>query len=585
MADDSDNPAKSASKQPVDAAKDRLAQVNNHITPNTQKRRRRKSAESDLPADYSDILGQIATLRKIAATPDPKNRGYVRQKQAGKLWVRERVEQLLDPGSFQEIGSVSGTVKWKQLGPVKEEPVDFVPSNNVQGFGKLRGRKIVFTADDFSIRAGHADGALMDKTIYMEKLAIALKIPIVKLVDGSSGGGSVTTIRSTGFSYVPPLPSFTQVVQQLNLGIPNLGAVVGPAIGLGAARVVACHFSVMAADIGSLFNAGPNVVKNATFEEGLSFTDLGGPSMHCTNGTIDNLAADEAGCFEQMRTVLSFLPDCGTKMPPTVECTDPIDRMSESLRTIIPRARNRMYNPRTIITEVVDQGSFFEIGALWGTTAIVGLARFGGRPVGIVSLNCEVNAGALDALGSQKITRMLKFLDVFNIPLVQFVDVPGYAIGTVAERSATMRHGVTLAATYYSTTMPIFSVIVRRVYGVAGGIMLDCRDPRMRVAWPSGMWGSLPLEGGIEVGHSFELKEIERMEGKAKREERYKELEDEYRRLMNPVRTANHFGVEEIIDPAYTRRVCAEWVAHVYESLLPQRIMERVGGKLNPMFV
>lgn len=418
----------------------------------------------------------------------------------------------------------------------------------------------------------------------MEKLAIALKLPIVKLVDGSSGGGSVTTIRSAGFSYVPPMPSFTQVIQQLNMGIPNLGAVLGPAIGLGAARVVACHFSVMAGDIGSLFNAGPSVVKNATFEEGLSFTDLGGPAMHCTNGTIDNLAPDEAGCFEQIRTVLSYLPDCGTNLPPTIDCSDPIDRISEDLRSIIPRSKNRMYNPRAIITEVVDQGSFFEIGALWGTTAIVGLARFAGRPVGIVSLNCEVNAGALDALGSQKITRMLKFLDVFNIPLVQFVDVPGYAIGTIAERTATMRHGVTLAGAYYSTTMPIFNVIVRRVYGVAGGIMLDCRDPRMRVAWPSGVWGSLPLEGGIEVGHSFELREIERKEGKEARDKRYMELENEYKRLMNPVRTANAFGIEEIIDPAFTRRVCCEWASHVYESLLPQRIMERVAGKLQPSF-
>jgi acetyl-CoA carboxylase carboxyltransferase component len=243
-----------------------------------------------------------------------------------------------------------------------------------------------------------------------------------------------------------------------------------------------------------------------------------------------------------------------------------------------------MYNPRAIITEVVDRGSFFEIGTLWGTTAIVGLARFGGKPVGIVSLNCEINAGALDALGSQKITRMLKFLDVFNLPLVQFIDIPGYAIGTAAERTATMRHGITLATTYYSTTMPIFSVIVRRVYGVAGGIMLSSRDPRMLVAWPSGVWGSLPLEGGIEVGHSSELREIERKEGKAKRDERYAELENEYKRLMNPVRTANHFGVEEIIDPIYTRRVCCEWVSHVYESLLPQRVMERVTGKLQPMF-
>lgn len=586
MAGDDDASSRKDALTSSSSAKDRLDQVSSHIAPETQKRRRRRrSADSDLPADYSDILGQIAALRKLAASPDPNNRGYVRQKQAGKLWVRERVEQLLDPGTFQEVGSVSGTVKWRQLEGGKEEPEEFVPSNNVQGFGKLRGRKIVFTADDFSIRAGHADGALMDKTIYMEKLAIALQLPIIKLVDGSSGGGSVTTIRTTGFSYVPPLPSFTQVVQQLNMGIPNLGAVLGPAIGLGAARVVACHFSVMSADIGSLFNAGPSVVQSATFEEGLSLTDLGGPAIHCTNGTVDNLAPNEAACFEQLRTVLSFLPNSGTKLPPRIPPSDPPDRLCPSLRTIIPRARNRAYNARALITEVVDAASFFEIGALWGTTAIVGLARLAGSPVGIVSLNCEINAGALDALGSQKITRMLKFLDVFNIPLVQFVDIPGYAVGTAAERAATMRHGVTLATTYYSTTMPIFSVIVRRVYGVAGGVMLDCRDPRMRVAWPSGVWGSLPLEGGIEVGHSGELREVEREGGKEAREERYKELEGEYRRLMNPVRTANHFGIEEIIDPQDTRRACCEWVVHVYESLLPERILKRVAGTIKPSFV
>ncbi|KAF2124050.1 ClpP/crotonase [Dothidotthia symphoricarpi CBS 119687] len=586
MADDSSPPsAPKDAPPPSSTAQDRLAQVTSHITPNTPKRRRRKApSPSDLPADYSDILGQLATLRKIAATPDPSNRGYVRQKQAGKLWVRERVEQLLDAGSFQEVGSVSGTVTWRQTGPGREEPVEYVPSNNVQGFGRLRGRKIVFTADDFSIRAGHADGALMEKTIYMEKLAIALQLPIVKLVDGSSGGGSVTTIRSAGFSYIPPLPSFTQVIQQLNMGIPNLGAVLGPAIGLGAARVVACHFSVMAADIGSLFNAGPNVVKGATFEEGLSLTDLGGPAVHCTNGTIDNLAPDEAACFDQIRTVLSYLPDSGTQLPPTIECTDPPDRTCEALRSIIPRARNRTYNPRLIITTVVDVDSFFEIGPLWGTTAIVGLARLSGKPTGIVSLNCEQNAGALDAPGSQKITRMLKFLDIFNIPLLQFVDVPGYAIGTAAERSATMRHGVALAGAYYSTTIPVFSVVVRRVYGVAGGVMLDCRDPRMRVAWPSGEWGSLPLEGGIEVGHAFELKEIERKEGRERRDERYRELEEEYRRLMNPVRTANAFGVEEIVDPAVTRGVCCEWVERVYERVLPGRVVERGAGRLQPRF-
>jgi acetyl-CoA carboxylase carboxyltransferase component len=534
----------------------RLSQVAAHI--GTKKKRSPKNKD-ELPADYSDILSTLTSLRTIASTPSTTNKGYVRQKQAGKLWVRERVLQLLDEGSFHEVGSVSGTVKWKKLEGTKEEPVSYVPSNNVQGFGLLRGRKVVFTADDFSIRAGHADVALMEKTIYMEKLAIALKLPIVKLVDGSSGGGSVTTIRTAGYSYIPPMPSFTYVVQQLNMGIPNLGAVLGPAIGLGAARVVACHFSVMAADVGALFNAGPKVVAGATFEEGLSFTDLGGPSMHCTNGTIDNLAANEQECFEQLRKVLSYLPNWGGSLPPVVISEDPADRQCEELRTIIPRRKARMYDPRKIIETVVDSGSWFEIGKLWGTTAIAGLARLGGRPVGIISNNCEVNAGALDAAGSQKLTRHLKFCDIFNIPVVQFVDVPGYAIGTVAERTATMKHGVALATTYYSTTMPVFSVVTRRVYGVAGGIMLDCRDPRMRVAWPSGEWGSLPLDGGIEVGHSAELKALE----PEKRKERYKELEEEYTRLMNPVRTANAFGVEEIIDPAVTRQVVVEWLKHV----------------------
>lgn len=254
------NDGKSSSK----TASDRISQVTGHIS-NTPKKRRVPKLKDDLPADYSDVLGTISSLQAIANTPDLTSKGYIRQKQAGKLWVRERVLQLLDKDSFREVGSVSGTVKWQKLEPSqskgkKEEPASYIPSNNVQGFGLLRGRKVLFTADDFSIRAGHADGALAEKSIYMEKLAVALRLPIIKLVDGSSGGGSVTTIQKEGYSYIPPMPSFNHVVQQLNMGIPNLGAVLGPAIGLGAARVVSCHFSVMAADVGALFNAGPKVV-------------------------------------------------------------------------------------------------------------------------------------------------------------------------------------------------------------------------------------------------------------------------------------------------------------------------------------
>lgn len=181
---------------------------------------------------------------------------------------------------------------------------------------------------------------------------------------------------------------------------------------------------------------------------------------------------------------------------------------------------------------------------------------------------------------------------MFNLPVVQFVDIPGYAIGTVAERTGTMRHGVNLVMSYYSTTTPIFSVIIRKVYGVAGGAMMDSRDPRMRVAWPSGDWGSLPLNGGIEVGHRAELKRVfeegvksgGKEEGQKRQKERMDSLYAEYTRLQSPIRTANAFGVEEIIDPAVTRPVLCEWVEHVYEQLLPQRLLDRANGKIRPTF-
>ncbi|KAJ0119057.1 propionylcarboxylase [Diaporthe amygdali] len=547
------------------------------------KRTRRKDKDAP-PSDWSDILGQIETVKRIAETPPTSRPGYVRQKQAGKLWVRERIDALLDPGSFYEVGSVAGTIDWRTTAgkdsKAKDEVQGFTPSNNVQGFGTVGGRRVLFTADDFSLRAGHADGAIWAKSIYMEKLCLDLRLPIVKLVDGSSGGGSVTTIMKDGFSYVPPTPGFREVAEQLSLGIPNIGAVLGPAIGLGAARVTACHFSVMASDVGSLFNAGPHVVAKATFEEGLTVGELGGPDIHCANGTIDNAAPDEAACFIQIRQLLSYLPSCGlNELPPIKPLNDPSNRDVVTLRTIIPRRRQRAYSMLRLIEVTLDQESWFEIGAGWGNTAFVGLGRLGGRPVGIVANNPEVLSGATDALGAQKVTRHLNFCDVFNLPLIQFVDCPGYAVGTAAERQATMKYGVELGKAYYSTTMPIFNVLVRKCYGVAGGLMVDCRDPHNRIAWPSLESGSLPLAGGIEASHSRELKDAGE-----KRAAVYEKLMEEYTRLQNPVRTAAAFSVPEIIDPADTRRLLCAWTTHMYDVKLPERLRDRQSGKIHPVF-
>lgn len=544
----------------------RLKQVGGHLISSPPRRPRRKDKNAP-PSDWSDIRGQIDTVQQIARTPPVNSPGYIRQKKAGKLWVRERIDALFDPGTFREVGSVAGTIDWKTTTSTSssfslshDEIKGFTPSNNVQGFGAIHGRNVLFTADDFSLRAGHADGAIAAKTIYMEKLCLDLRLPIVKLVDGSSGGGSVTTIKRDGYSYVPPMPGFAQVTAQLDLGIPNVGAVLGPAIGLGAARVTACHFSVMAADVGALFNAGPHVVAKATFEEGLTASELGGPDVHCANGTIDNAAPDEAGCFAQIGRFLSYVPDCGLNdLPPVQDSVgDLLDRDVTALRTIIPRRRQRAYAMARLIQTVLDQDSWFEIGTDWGTTAIVGLGRLAGHPVGVLANNPEVLSGATDAAGAQKMTRHLHLCDVFNLPVIQFVDCPGYAVGTAAERQATMKYGVELGKAYFATTMPIFNVLVRKCYGVAGGLMTDCRDPHHRVAWPSLESGSLPLEGGVEASHARELREAGE-----RRSELYNELLQDYTRLQNPVRTAAAFDVPEVIDPADTRRMLCTWTHHM----------------------
>lgn len=195
------------------------------------------SQTSALPSDYSDILSQLSQIRTLAVTPDLKSRGYINQKTSGKLWVRERIATLLDKDSFREIGSVAGSITWTSSSSnngaptsTDDKPASFTPTNNINGFGRLGGRPMLLTADDFSVRAGHADGAIMEKTAWLERVAVTMKLPIVKLVDGSSGGGSVTTIKRDERSYIPSAPFFRDAAKGLNDGVPNLGAVLGPAV-------------------------------------------------------------------------------------------------------------------------------------------------------------------------------------------------------------------------------------------------------------------------------------------------------------------------------------------------------------------
>lgn len=302
------------------------------------------------------------------------------------------------------------------------------------GKGTVANRDVIVAADDFAIRGGHADGAVWGKSLYAEQLARKLKIPMVRLIDGSSGGGSVTLILDKGATYLPPLFGMHDMIGSLS-EIPVVAAGLGPSVGLGAARLTLSHFSVVANDIGSLFAAGPPIVANATFET-VSKESLGGPLIHTANGTIDNLAANEADCFKQIHQFLSYMPSNNCNLPPYQPTDDPVTRGDDELLNIIPKRRQRMYQVRDILTRVVDKDSWFEIGARWGDGAVCGLARMNGYVVGIITFDCTLKGSVISASSCHKFRRHIDLCDVFGIPILNFADYAGFAVGTVAEKEA-----------------------------------------------------------------------------------------------------------------------------------------------------
>ncbi len=514
--------------------------------------------------EWTPEIEELARRRALAAELGGVER-VARQRQEGKLTCRERIDAMLDPGSFRELGSIAGKAEYGADGEI----TSFVPANFVMGRGTVDGRAVMVGADDFTVRGGHADAAIHRKQVYAEQLSRELRVPMIRLVDGSSGGGSVKTYQETGRTYVPPLPGFDDEVRML-AEVPVAAAVLGPAVGLGAARAVLTHFTVLVRDIGQVFVAGPPVVAYATHEE-VGKEELGGAGVHGHNGVVDNVAESEEEAFAQIRRFLSYLPGSAWETPPPRVADDDPQRREAELADIIPRSRRRVYDARRLVTLVADADSFFEIGASWGRAVVTGLARLDGHPVGVLAGDPSHWGGTLTADGADKLRRLVDLCDTFHLPVVSFVDQPGFAVGTAAEHAATIRRGATAIAALYQATVPWFSVIVRRVFGVAGAAMVDRGDPDVRVAWPSADWGSLPLEGGIEAAYRRRLDEAE--DPAALREE----LLAGFEAIRSPLRTAEAFDIEEIIDPRDTRPLLCEWVRLAY-ARLPHRLGPRPGG-------
>ncbi len=469
-----------------------------------------------------------------------------RHQDSGKLTVRERIELLLDAGSFEEVGQLAGEGVWAD-GRFK----DITPAPYVMGLGRIDGRCVAVGGEDFTVRGGSSAGLVRRKGGqggFVEDMAREYRIPLINLIDGT--GANVASALRSKYKRLPAKDGYERCMQLLGL-VPVISAVLGSAAGGPAGRAVMSHFSVMVRRTAQLFAAGPPVVERALSKK-VTKEELGGVHIAVDKaGSIDNAVDSEVEAFEQVRRFLSYMPQNVWQAPPYVDSGDPPQRREEELGSIVPRHRMQPYEMRRIIDLVFDKDTFFEIQPTFGLAAIVGLARLGGFAVGVVANNPKFNAGAPDAVASNKMGHFLELCDQFHIPLIFLVDVPGFMIGVEAETAGTLRAGMRAMYLGMQATVPRLTVIIRKCYGMAGALTFVNNRLCYRMAWPSAEFGSIPVEGGVAA--SFK-RQIEASPDPDKRRE---EIEAEIRSLASPFRTAEAFAVEDIIDPRETRpRLC-----------------------------
>jgi acetyl-CoA carboxylase carboxyltransferase component len=477
-----------------------------------------------------------------------------RQHRGGRLTVRERIDGLVDRGSFHEVGAIAGRAEYDAAGELKQ----LTPSNCVMGRALIDGRPVVVVGDDFTVRGGSADATIREKPLMAEQMACDLRLPIIRIIEGSGGGGSVKTIETQGRANLPGrvgsnLPYYYTTA---NMGIvPVVALGLGSVAGLGAARLAASHYSVMTKETSALFVAGPPVV-NALTKDPAAHLDrfqLGGWEIQTRCGAVDHAVDSEEEAFAATRRFLSYLPASVYELPAKGPQTDDPHRRDEFLFEAIPRDRRKVYKMRPIVEAVVDRGSFFELGHMFGRPIITGFARLDGLPVAVMASDPYFYAGAWTADACDKIIRFVDLAETFHLPILYLCDCPGFHIGLDAERAATIRKGVRAMAAVNQSSVPWCTFLVRNVFGVAGAVNQPSGRFSIRYAWLSGRWGSLPLEGGIEAAYRAEI------EAAADPTRKRAEIEERLEKLRSPFRTAEAFWIEELIDPRDTRRLAVEF--------------------------
>jgi propionyl-CoA carboxylase beta chain len=505
-----------------------------------------------LPGSTAERLRHLDELVERVEAGDPK--AVERQRQRGKGTARERIEALFDPGTFTELDRFVQH-RNPNFGMLARRPYG---DGVITGHGLVHGRRVFAFSPDFTVFGGSLGEVFAEKVCKVMDLALRYGCPMVGIND--SGGARIQegVVSLAGYADI-----FQRNVDASGV-IPQISLIMGPCAGGAVYSPAITDFILMVRGTSHMFITGPDVVKTVTGEE-VSFDELGGADTHATKSGVAHLVADdEAGCIADARALLSFLPENNLEPVPYRRTDDPSDRDVPELDTIVPDQPNKPYDMVEIVELVVDDGAFLEVHGGWATNIVCGFARLGGHAVGIVGNQPKTLAGVLDIDSSEKAARFVRTCDAFGVPVVTFVDVPGFLPGTSQEWGGIIRHGAKLLYAYAEATVPKLTVITRKAYGGAYDVM-GSKHLRadLNIAWPTAEVAVMGPEGAVNIVFRKELAEAE--DPVARRAEL---VEDYKARFANPYAAAERGYVDDVVPPRATRRV----LVNALEAALTKRV-------------
>lgn len=502
-------------------------------------------------------IEELRERREQVLRGDPK--AIQKQHERGKLTARERIEALLDAGSFVELDAFAVHRNLAFGMEQRKPPGDGV----ITGHGTIDGRPVCVFSQDFTVFGGSLGEVFAEKICKVMDLSMRMGVPCIGIND--SGGARIQ-------EGVVSLGGYAEIFYRnvLSSGvIPQFSIISGPCAGGAVYSPAMTDFILMVKNISQMFITGPDVIKTVTGED-VGFEELGGAMTHNSRSGVAHMAAnDEEECFEQLRTLLSFVPSNNMEEPPYIAPEDDPQRMADHLQTLIPNSPRRPYDITTAIEAVADDGFFFEIQPFWARNIVIGFARLDGHPVGIVANQPAYLAGTLDIDSSVKGARFVRFCDAFNIPIVTFVDVPGFLPGTQQEYGGIIRHGAKLLYAYCEATVPKLTVITRKAYGGAYDVM-SSKHVRadFNFAWPTAEIAVMGVDAAVRIIFRKELAEAE---DPATRQAEL--VEDYQRRFANPYVAADRGYIDAVIEPRETRPILirALNLARTKRQSLPSR--------------